>query len=112
MKKVLSVSTNEDGTIKGILFEGNKKTTPLSVVVRMLEDGKEVDFTNSGLEVVALKSGKKYIRSIANATKDDNLGTMADAVAVEEDAMVAVWEEIKKDPTLMDRFKQFMGKFL
>lgn len=106
MKKVIGVTLNEDGTIKGLLFEGNKSATPLKTVIKMLDSGKDIDLSETDLEVVNRASGK-YVRKKANDTVADNLGVMADAVVAEENAKDAAWEEIKADPSLWERFKSF-----
>ncbi len=112
MKKVISVTLNEDGTIKGLLFEGNKKATPLTVVIRMLADGKDIDLTATNLEVVHRESGA-YVRMKANDTVEDNLGHMADEVVAEEVAKDTVWEEIKEaevtSPGIIDKVRAFLA---
>ena len=107
MKKVISVTINEDGTIKGLLFEGNKKATPVKTVIQMIERGRDIDFADTDLEVVNRKSGA-YIRKKANDTKEDNLGTMVEAVKEEEAIKEAVWEEVKANPSIMDRLRGFL----
>jgi hypothetical protein len=94
MKKVVSVTLNEDGTIKGLLFEGNKSATPMKTVIRMLTDGKELDLSETDLEVVNRASGP-YVRKKANETTEDNLGKLADAVVAEKAAKDAAWEDVK-----------------
>ena len=94
MKKVVSVTLNEDGSIKGLLFDGNKAATPLKTVIRMLTDGKDIDLSDTDLEVVKRESGP-YVRKKANDTTEDNLGTLVEAVKAEEVAKEAAWEDVK-----------------
>lgn len=112
MKKVVSVTLNEDGTIKGLLFEGNTRATPVKTVIRMLEEGKSVDFADSGIQVVTKKDGSKYLRSKANDTVEDNLGHMAKEVIVEKKQKNEVWEEIKAaeatNPGIMKNLRKFL----
>lgn len=115
MKKVISVSLNEDGTIKGLLFEGNKNPTPLKTVIRMLADGKELDLSATNLEVVNRASGA-YVRTKANDTPDDNLSKMAESVVIEEKQKEEVWEEIKvaeaANPGVMAKVRKFLSGLL
>ncbi len=113
MKKIISVTTHEDGAIKGILFEGNKAATPIKTVIRMLEEGKEMDLASAGLEVIHMKNGTTYVRTIANDTVEDNLGTMAAAVEVEKDTKDEIWEDIKatNDPAIVSKLRSFLKIF-
>jgi len=115
MKKVVSVTLNEDGTIKGLLFEGNKQATPLKTVIRMLDEGKDIDLSDTDLEVVNRASGK-YVRKKANDTTEDNLGVMATAVEAEEQQKDEVWEDIKAaeqaNPGIMAKIRDFLTKFI
>lgn len=111
MKKVISVTLNEDGSIKGLLFEGNKAATPLKTVIRMLTDGREIDLSDTDLEVVNRSSGP-YVRKKANDTTEDNLGKLAEAVVAEETAKEEVWAEIKEAektaPGLLAKFRAWL----
>ncbi len=114
MKKVISVSLNEDGTIKGLLFEGNKKATPIKTVIRMLETG-DIDLTATNLEVVNRESGA-YVRTKANDDVSDNLGVKVEAVEAEEKEKEVVWEELKTaeatNPGVMAKVRAFMASLL
>ena len=115
MKKVTSVTLNADGTIKGLLFEGNQKATPMSVVLRMLSEGKDFNLADTDLEVVNRSSGP-YLRKKANDTVTDNLGTMATAVVAEEKADDALIDDIKaaeaKSPGALAKLRAFLAGFL
>lgn len=115
MKKVISVDLNEDGTIKGLLFEGNKRATPLKTVIKMLEGGKDMDFADSGIQVVTKKDGSKYLRSTPNDTIEDNFGVMAKEVKAEEAKKDEVWDDIKEieaeNPGLIEKLRQFLFGF-
>lgn len=111
MKKVISVTINDDGSIKGLLFEGNKAATPLKTVIKMLTNGREIDFADSGLEVVNRASGP-YVRTKANDTTEDNLGTMVAEAKAEEKVKDELWEEVKASektkPGFLARFRAWL----
>lgn len=116
MKKYVSVKLDEKGNIVGVLFEGNKRPTPVAVVKRMIAEGKV-----EGLELVKKKNGHSYVRTIANETAEDNLGPLAEAVEADEAEMRETWEAIKEaeaaaeageaaDPTLVGKLKALLAK--
>lgn len=112
MKKVISVTLNENGTIKGLLFEGNKRPTPVSTVIKMLEKKSEVDFGETGIQVVTKADGSKYLRSTPNDTLEDNFGFMAEEVKAEEEKKEQVWEEIQeveaRSPGILAKIREFL----
>lgn len=113
MKKVVSVSLNEDGTIKGLLFEGNKRPTAIKTVITMLERKADaVDFEGSGIQVVTKADGSKYLRSTPNDTIEDNFSEMAKEVKAEEAAKEEIWEEIKEvestNPSVIAKIRNFL----
>jgi hypothetical protein len=75
MKKVVAVTINDDGTIKGLWFQGNKCATPVKTVINMMERGRDIDFTETDLIVVNV-NGKKHIRKKPNDTLFDNLESL------------------------------------
>lgn len=115
MRKVIAVTINDDGTIKGLLFEGNKKATPISVVIRMLEEGNEFDLSHTDLEVVHRASGP-YVRKRANNTQADNLGALASAAKTEEVMKDTIYEEIKaveqSNPGVMAKLRAYLASLL
>ena len=78
----------------------------------MLDDGRDIDFADSGLEVVRRESGT-YVRSRPNHTTDDNLGTMASAVMAEQAELVEIATQIqeqeKTNPGIMSRLRKLLG---
>lgn len=115
MKKVISVSVADDGSIKGVLFEGNKRPTPTKTVIRMAEEGK-VDLADCGLQLVVMQDGGKYLRSIPNDIIEDNLGHMADTVLADEAAKDELWEDMKAveatSPGIMAKIRKMLGSLL
>lgn len=75
MKKVVAVTINEDGSIKSLLFRGNKRPTPICIVIKMLENDHLFDWSETDLEVVE-RNGKKYVRKKPNDTVVDNLSNL------------------------------------